>query len=64
MLDISRDKVPTMKTLFELVDLMASLKLNEFQLYTEHTFAFQRHLAECPDGCDTRWGFYSAAKIK
>lgn len=108
MLDISRDKVPTMKTLFELVDLMASLKLNEFQLYTEHTFAFQRHpvvwakaspmtgeeimqleaycrarhidlvpnqncfghmhrwlihdqyrhLAECPDGCDTRWGHY------
>lgn len=43
MLDISRDKVPAMNTLFDLVDLMAELKLNEFQLYTEHTFAFQRH---------------------
>lgn len=106
MLDISRDKVPTMKTLFDLIDVLAELKLNEFQLYTEHTFAFQRHpivwakaspmtgeeimqldaycrarhidlvpnqncfghmrpwlihdqyrhLAECPDGCDTPWG--------
>ncbi|MCS7059968.1 MAG: glycoside hydrolase family 20 zincin-like fold domain-containing protein [Anaerolineae bacterium] len=43
MLDISRDKVPTMKTLFELVDLLAGLKINQFQLYTEHTFAYQRH---------------------
>jgi hypothetical protein len=43
MLDISRDKVPTMKTLFDLVDMMAELKLNELQLYTEHTFAFKRH---------------------
>lgn len=109
MLDISRDKVPTMKTLFELVDLLAELKLNEFQLYTEHTFAFRRHpvvwanaspmtgeeimqldaycrarhidlvpnqncfghmrrwlihetyrhLAECPNGCETRWGFFA-----
>ncbi len=109
MLDISRDKVPTMKTLFELVDLLAELKVNEFQLYTEHTFAFRRHpvvwanaspmtgeeimqldaycrarhidlvpnqncfghmrrwlihdayrhLAECPDGCDTAWGYFA-----
>ncbi len=43
MLDISRDKVPTMKTLFELVDLLAGLKINQLQLYTEHTFAYQRH---------------------
>lgn len=43
MLDISRDKVPTMKTLFRLVDLLASWKINELQLYTEHTFAYQRH---------------------
>ena len=45
MLDISRDKVPTMKTLFDLVDLLASLKINQLQLYTEHTFAYQRHPA-------------------
>jgi hypothetical protein len=43
MLDISRDKVPTMATLFELVDLLAGLKINQFQLYTEHTFAYRGH---------------------
>ena len=43
MLDVSRDKVPTMKTLFNLVDLLASLKINQLQLYTEHTFAYLRH---------------------
>lgn len=43
MLDISRDKVPTLATLFELVDLLASWKINQLQLYTEHTFAYQRH---------------------
>jgi len=109
MLDISRDKVPTMQTLFELVDMLAGLKINEFQLYTEHTFAYRRHpvvwasaspmtgeeimqldaycrmrhidlvpnqncfghmrrwliheayrhLAECPDGCDTAWGYFA-----
>lgn len=40
MLDISRDKVPTMATLRGVVDLLASLKLNQLQLYTEHTFAY------------------------
>ncbi len=43
MLDISRDKVPTMETLFALVDRLASWKVNEFQLYTEHTFAYRDH---------------------
>ncbi|MBC8503655.1 MAG: family 20 glycosylhydrolase [Anaerolineales bacterium] len=43
MLDISRDKVPTMSTLFELVDLLASWKVNQLQLYTEHTFAYTEH---------------------
>ncbi len=43
MLDISRDKVPTMETLYALVDLLASWKINQFQLYTEHTFAYQQH---------------------
>lgn len=45
MLDISRDKVPTMETLFSLVDLLAGLKVNHFELYTEHTFAYSRHRA-------------------
>jgi hexosaminidase len=43
MLDISRDRVPTMETILELVDLWAGLKLNQVQLYTEHTFAYTRH---------------------
>lgn len=43
MLDISRDKVPTLATLFELVDLLASWKINQLQLYTEHTFAYAGH---------------------
>lgn len=43
MLDISRDKVPSMATLFTLVDLLAQWKVNQFQLYTEHTFAYARH---------------------
>jgi hypothetical protein len=43
MLDISRDKVPTLETLFHLVDLLSSLKYNELQLYIEHTFAYRGH---------------------
>jgi hexosaminidase len=43
MLDISRDKVPTMQTLFALVDLFASVRINQLQLYTEHTFAYRAH---------------------
>ncbi len=43
MLDVSRDRVPKMKTLFELIDLLAEWKINQFQLYTEHTFAYRDH---------------------
>ena len=43
MLDISRDKVPTMESLFQLVDLLSGLKINQLQLYTEHTFAYRDH---------------------
>jgi hexosaminidase len=43
MLDISRNKVPKMATLFALVDRLASWKLNQLQLYTEHTFAYRNH---------------------
>lgn len=45
MLDISRCRVPTMRKLYELVDLFASLKVNHLQLYTEHTFAYFGHEA-------------------
>ena len=43
MLDVSRDKVPTMETVYGLVDWLAGLKINQFQLYTEHTFAYRQH---------------------
>ena len=43
MLDISRDRVPSMQTLYELIDLFAELKMNQLQLYTEHTFAYRDH---------------------
>ncbi len=43
MLDVSRDRVPAMATLFELLDLLEELRLNELQLYTEHTFAYAAH---------------------
>ncbi len=43
VLDISRDKVPTTETLHELIDMLASWKINQIQLYTEHTFAYQNH---------------------
>ncbi len=43
MLDISRDKVPTMQTLFGIVDQLAGWKINQLQLYTEHTFAYRGH---------------------
>ncbi len=43
MLDISRDKVPTMETLFHIIDMLSSWKINEIQLYTEHTFAYKNH---------------------
>jgi hypothetical protein len=43
MLDISRDRVPTLDSLRALVDDLARLKINELQLYTEHTFAYREH---------------------
>ncbi len=41
--DLTRGKVPTRATLFALVEKMAAAKLNQLQLYVEHTFAFQNH---------------------
>ncbi|NJJ41861.1 hypothetical protein [Paenibacillus apii] len=35
MIDISQSKIPKMKTLRRIVDLMAGLKLNQLQLYIE-----------------------------
>jgi hypothetical protein len=43
MLDVSRDRVPTRDTLARVVELMALLRLNHLELYTEHTFAYAAH---------------------
>jgi hexosaminidase len=43
MLDVSRDKIPTMATLRRLIDELASLKINRLQLYFEHAFAYREH---------------------
>ncbi len=45
MLDVSRDKVPTLGTLKLIVDLLAKFNYNQFQLYIEHTFAYSTHRA-------------------
>ncbi len=43
LLDISRDRVPTFRTLKEIVDLLARCDYNQFQLYMEHTFEYPGH---------------------
>lgn len=43
MLDISRDRVPTLATLRGLIDRLARWKINQLQLYMEHTFAYAGH---------------------
>ena len=41
--DITRGKVPTVKTLKKLIDQMAYYKMNSLQLYVEHTFEFKEY---------------------
>ncbi|WP_028021482.1 family 20 glycosylhydrolase [Enterovibrio calviensis] len=43
LVDISRDRVPTMATLKRLIEYFSHLRFNQLQLYTEHTFAYQKH---------------------
>ncbi len=43
MLDVSRNKVPKLDELFKIVDTMAMFKMNQFQLYMEHTYAYSDH---------------------
>lgn len=43
MLDVSRGRVPRIETLLEFAGHLADFKINEFQLYTEHTFAYQNY---------------------
>jgi hexosaminidase len=59
MLDISRGRVPKLETLLDLVERLADFKINEFQLYTEHTFAYRRYQSVWRD-----WGALTAAEIR
>ncbi|OPZ85435.1 MAG: Beta-hexosaminidase [bacterium ADurb.Bin429] len=43
MLDVSRGKVPTVETVLEVVERLASWKINQFQLYIEHSFRWPSH---------------------
>ena len=44
LIDIGRGKIPTLKSLYELIDMLADLKINHLQLYMEgYSFAFQRY---------------------
>jgi hypothetical protein len=43
MLDVSRGRVPRLETLFDLAEHLADFKINELQLYTEHTFAYRKY---------------------
>jgi hexosaminidase len=58
MLDISRGRVPRLETLLALVEHLADFKVNEFQLYTEHTFAYRRYRRVWRD-----WGALTARDI-
>jgi hexosaminidase len=60
MLDVSRDRVPTRETLGRIVGLLDTLRLNQLQLYTEHTFAYRDHETVWRDASpltaeDVRW---------
>jgi len=41
--DVTRGKVPTLKTLLSLAETCAAHRLNHLELYIEHTYAFARH---------------------
>ena len=43
MLDVSRGKVPSLATLKDLIKRLAGWKVNQVQLYMEHTFAYSDH---------------------
>ncbi|MDH5307928.1 MAG: hypothetical protein OEW02_12155 [Myxococcales bacterium] len=60
LLDTSRDRVPTRATLERLLELLALCRINQLQLYTEHSFAYRDHAvvwrdASPLDADDMRW---------
>jgi len=59
MLDISRGRVPKLETLLDLVEKLSDFKINELQLYTEHTFAYRSHKSVWQS-----WGALTAGEIQ
>jgi hypothetical protein len=59
MLDISRGRVPRLQTLLDLVEKLAGFKINELQLYTEHTFAYRQYPSVWRG-----WGALTAREIR
>jgi hypothetical protein len=59
MLDISRGRVPKLETLLELVEHLADFKINELQLYTEHTFAYRKYKSVWQS-----WGALTGGQIR
>ena len=59
MLDVSRGRVPNLATLLDLADHLADFKINELQLYTEHTFAYRQYKPVWQS-----WGALTAAEIQ
>jgi hexosaminidase len=59
MLDISRGRVPKLETLLDLAEHLADFKINELQLYTEHTFAYRNYKSVWQS-----WGALTAKEIQ
>jgi hypothetical protein len=59
MLDVSRGRVPNLETLLELVEHLADFKINELQLYTEHTFAHRKYKSVWQS-----WGALTSGEIR
>jgi hexosaminidase len=59
MLDISRGRVPKLETLLDLAEKLADFKINELQLYTEHTFAYKKYKSVWQS-----WGALTAREIQ
>src|SRR5665213_1604018 len=59
MLDISRGRVPKLETLLDLAERLSDFKINELQLYTEHTFAYKKYTSVWQS-----WGALTAKEIQ
>src|SRR5271154_5968652 len=59
MLDISRGRVPSLATLINLAEHLADFKINELQLYTEHSFAYRNY-----PGVWHSWGALTGKEIQ